>query len=453
MEKKQKNQSKSNPMWGGQFSESQSDLMLDINASIDFDKVLFEEDIAGSIAHAKMLAKQKIISKVDQEQIIKGLNQIRQEILQGTFVFKKELEDIHMNIESRLKEIIGEPASRLHTARSRNDQVAVDFKLWVRKKIDEIILGLETLNSALEKRASENKETLMPGFTHLQNAQIITLSHHLNAYVEMFGRDIGRLKDCRKRLNQCPLGSCALAGTSYNIDRKFTAKELLFDEPTKNSLDSVSDRDYALEYLSALSISAIHLSRFAEEIILWISEGFKFIKLSDKFTTGSSIMPQKKNPDGAELVRGKTGRIIGSLNSLLITLKALPLAYSKDMQEDKEPVFDATKNYILCLNVMLGMVNDMQFEKQNMYEFALKGYTVATDLADYLVQKLGFTFRDAHHTCAKIVKLAQSKMLTLHSLSLKDMQKIEPKITHEVFSHIDPKESVKAKKSFGGVGG
>ncbi|MFN5351347.1 MAG: argininosuccinate lyase [Alphaproteobacteria bacterium] len=446
------NPQKSNPLWGGKFKEEQSDLMLAINASIDFDKLLYKQDILGSIIHAKMLARQKIITSADAKKIISGLEQIEKEITSKKFVFKQELEDIHMNIEVRLKEIIGEPAGRLHTARSRNDQVATDFKLWVRDKVDEISLLLNQLIKSLKKRADENKNTLMPGFTHLQNAQIVTFAHHLKAYVEMFTRDLGRLKDARIRLNECPLGACALAGTSYPVDRKFTAKELGFSKPTNNSIDSVSDRDFALEYLSALSIASIHFSRFAEEIVLWCSEGFKFITLSDKFTTGSSIMPQKRNPDGAELVRGKTGRVIGSLNSLLITLKALPLSYSKDMQEDKEPVFDATQNFILSTRVLIGMVEDMRVNKDAMYSFALKGYTTATDLADYLVQKLNFAFRDAHHAASKIVAVAEEKGCYLHELTLEEMQKIEKKIEKTVFNYLKPENSVKSKKSFGGVG-
>jgi argininosuccinate lyase len=450
-EKSIKTNKPANKMWGGHFDAAPAEIMAEINQSISFDYVLYKQDIRGSIAHAKMLEKQKILAKPEVAKIIKGLQQILAEIESGKFTFKRELEDIHMNIESRLKEIIGDTAGKLHTARSRNDQVATDFKLFTRDFIDELSSHLTALKKALTKRAKENFDTIMPGFTHLQTAQPVTFGHHLMAYVEMLNRDISRLADCRKRLNECPLGSAALAGTSYPIDRHFTAKELGFDAPTNNSLDSVSDRDFALELVSTLNILAIHLSRFAEEIIIWVTDGFKFIKLTDKFTTGSSIMPQKRNPDAAELIRGKTGRITGALVTLSTMLKGLPLAYSKDMQEDKEATFDAMRNISLCVKAMHGMVEDMQVNKPNMLAAAQKGYSTATDLADWLVQKLGLAFRDCHHITGRIVKIAEAKNCRLDELALSEMQSVEKRITKDIFNVLSVQNSVKSRKSFGGT--
>ncbi len=440
-----------NKMWGGRFEKKPSDLMQEINQSISFDQKLYKQDIAGSIAHAKMLSAVKIISKSESEKIINGLKKIEKEIEAGEFEFKIELEDIHMNIESRLKEIIGDVAGKLHTARSRNDQVALDFRLFVRDEVDEILNLIFDLQKNLVKKAEENFGVIMPGFTHLQIAQPVLFSHHLLAYFEMFKRDISRLSDLRKRMNECPLGAAALAGTSFPIDRKMVAAELGFDRPTANSMDSVSDRDFAIEFLFCLSLTATHLSRLAEEIVIWMSKGFEFIRLSDAFTSGSSIMPQKKNPDAAELVRGKTGRIFGSLFSLLTTIKGVTLTYSKDMQEDKEPVFDATKNSKLCLRAMSGMITDMSVNEKKMLEMAQSSYSTATDLADWLVKNLKIPFRDAHHITGSIVKMAESKGLGLHELKLSDMQKIEKKITAEIFDVLTVESSVASRVSVGGT--
>jgi argininosuccinate lyase len=441
----------SNKMWGGHFSVAPSEIMQKINASIGFDKKLYKQDISGSIAHCKMLVKQKILTKAEGEKIIKGLGQVLKEIESGKFVFSDALEDIHMNVESRLKDIIGDTAGKLHTARSRNDQVATDFKLYVRDNIDALLEEISLLLKSLTKRAKENFDTIMPGFTHLQTAQPITFGHHLHAYIEMLKRDASRLKDARKRLNECPLGACALAGTSFPTDRHFTAKELGFDGPTRNSVDSVSDRDFAIEYLSILNLLAIHLSRFSEEIVIWMTDGFKFIKLSDRFTTGSSIMPQKRNPDAAELVRAKVGRIFGAYATLTIALKGLPLAYSKDMQEDKEPVFDASENMFLCLAAVRGMVDDMKINKDNMYQAAQKGYSTATDIADWLVQNLGIPFRNAHHITGRVVVMAEKKNCRLDELSLKDLQSVEKGITKEIFKVLSVENSAASRTSFGGT--
>lgn len=446
-----KNSNKANPMWGGHFKSAPAEIMEKINASIDFDKKLYAQDIRASIAHARMLGEKGILTKAESAEIIEGLEKIKREIESGKFEFKRELEDIHMNVESRLKEIVGEVAGKLHTARSRNDQVATDFKLWVRDAIDAIDTELKLLQKSLIERADEEAGTIMPGFTHLQTAQPITFGHHLLAYVEMLGRDRSRFADARKRLNECPLGSAALAGTSFPIDRKKTAKELKFDSATANSLDSVSDRDFAIEYLSAISLLAVHLSRFAEEIILWCSQGFSFITLSDKFTTGSSIMPQKRNPDAAELVRAKTGRINGSLITMLTVMKALPLAYAKDMQEDKEPVFDATENIMLCISAMRGMAEDMKVNKENMRKAATQGYSTATDLADWLVINLKMPFRESHKITGRIVQMAEEKECRLDELSLKDMQKIEPKIRDKIFDVLSVENSVRSRISLGGT--
>ena len=443
--------SSSNQMWGGRFAEKPATLMQQINQSISFDKKLYKQDITGSIAHATMLAKVKIISTAEKKEIIDGLKQIQHEIESGQFNFQIELEDIHLNIESRLKDIIGDVAGKLHTARSRNDQVAVDFRLFVRENIDEILELIHDLQKNLVRKSTENLEVIMPGFTHLQIAQPVLFSHHLLAYFEMFKRDESRLKDLRKRMNECPLGACALAGTSYPIDRHFVASELGFDRPTSNSMDSVSDRDFVLEFLFCLNTVASHLSRLSEEIIIWMSRGFQFISLSDRFTSGSSIMPQKKNPDGAELIRGKTGRITGALISLLTTMKGLTLTYSKDMQEDKEPLFDALESSKLTLKVMSGMIDDMKINSDKMLAMASSDYSCATDLADWLVKNLKIPFRQSHHITGSIVKMAEDRGLQLNELKLIDLQKIEKKITKDVFNFLDAKSSIDSRTSYGGT--
>jgi len=440
-----------NQMWGGRFNQAPDSLMQEINQSISFDKILYQQDISGSIAHCQMLAKTNIITQEEAQKIVAGLLQIKQEILENKFEFQIALEDIHMNIENRLAQIIGDTAGKLHTARSRNDQVALDFRLFVRDNIDEIKQLLVVLQQNLLHQATQNLGVIMPGFTHLQLAQPVLFSHHLLAYFEMFKRDISRLCDLRNRLNQCPLGSCALAGTSFAIDRHFVAKELGFDSPTNNSMDSVSDRDFACEFLFCLSLIANHLSRFAEEIVIWMSKGFKFISLSDKFTSGSSIMPQKKNPDSAELIRGKNGRITSALFSLFTTLKALPLTYSKDMQEDKEPVFDATYQTKLIIKTMSAMLNDIEVHKQNMLAMASADYSCATDLADWLVKNLQIPFRKSHHITGAIVKMAEQQNLPLHMLSLEQMQTICPQINQTVFSCLQVENSVNSKISYGGT--
>ena len=443
--------SKANPMWGGHFSKAPSQVMEDINASIAYDQKLYQQDIKGSIAHATMLASCKIITKQEAAEIITALEQIKEEISTGKFEFKAELEDIHMNIEARLKAIIGDVAGKLHTARSRNDQVATDFKLYVKQANSEVIILLKELISALIKLAEKNLETIMPGYTHLQAAQPVTFAHHLHAYVEMLARDLSRYEDANNRLNQSPLGAAALAGTSFPIDRHKTAKLLGFKEPTNNSLDSVSDRDFALDFLANTSIAISHLSRFAEEIIIWLSKAYDFIKLSDSFTTGSSIMPQKRNPDAAELVRGKTGRIYGNLMSLLTTMKALPLAYSKDMQEDKEPLFDSHNTIIIALKAMIGMVTDMEVKAENLLSATASGFITATDLADYLVKNFKVPFREAHHITGKLVKLAEQNKVDLADLKLEDMQKIEPRIKEDIYSVLTVENSVKSRSSYGGT--
>jgi len=438
-------------MWGGRFARGPAAIMEKINASIGFDKRMADQDIAGSKAHAAMLAKQGIITQADADAIRDGLDRVKEEIDSGAFTFKVELEDIHMNVEARLAELIGEPAKRLHTGRSRNDQVATDFKLWVRDALDRADQGLKALQAALIDLAEKHTDTVMPGFTHLQAAQPVSFGHHLLAYVEMFGRDRGRLRDARARLNECPLGSAALAGTPYPLDRVMTAEALGFDRPTANSLDAVSDRDFALEYLAAAAICGMHLSRFAEEIVLWCSAQFRFIRLSDAFTTGSSIMPQKKNPDAAELVRAKAGRVIGSLNSLLVSMKGLPLAYSKDMQEDKEPVFEADDTLALCIAAMEGMVRDMEPNIPAMREAADRGFLNATDLADWLVRELNMPFREAHHVTGRAVKLAEDKRVGLTDLSLAELQAIEPRITEAVYPALSIEASLDSRRSFGGA--
>jgi argininosuccinate lyase len=441
----------SNTMWGSRFTGGPAEAMEEINASIEFDRKLATQDIAASEAHIAMLARQGIVEPADAAAIAKALTQVKGEIEAGTFSFKRALEDIHMNVEGRLGELVGPAAGRLHTARSRNDQVAVDFRLWVREAIDAILVRIAALQRALAARALDSAGMVMPGFTHLQSAQPVTFGHHLLAYVEMLARDAGRFKDARKRLNECPLGSAALAGTSFPIDREMTAKALGFDRPTANSLDSVADRDFALEALAAAAIAATHLSRFAEEIVLWTTPQFGFVRLSDAFTTGSSIMPQKRNPDAAELVRGKTGRIAGSLAGLLTVMKGLPLAYSKDMQEDKEGVFDAFNTLSLCLAAMTGMVKDMTPDPKRMRAAAGAGYSTATDLADWLVRALHMPFREAHHVTGRIVALAASRGAALEKLTLAEMQSVEPRITQDAYSVLGVERSIRSRTSYGGT--
>ncbi len=441
----------SNKMWGGRFSESPDAVMEEINVSIDVDKNLYAQDIAASKAHAAMLAAQGIITAGDAKNIARGLDTILSEIEGGKFAFKRALEDIHMNVESRLTEIIGPAAGRLHTARSRNDQVATDFRLYVRDVLDDIDSGLAAYQYALATRALEHADTVMPGFTHLQTAQPVTLGHHLLAYVEMAARDRGRFADARKRLNESPLGAAALAGTSFPIDRHATAKTLGFDRPMANSLDAVSDRDFVLEVLSAASIASVHLSRFAEEIVIWTSPLVGLVRLSDKFTTGSSIMPQKRNPDAAELVRAKTGRVIGALTGLLIVMKGLPLAYQKDMQEDKAGAMEAFAALSLAVRAMTGMVGDLMPDEARMKIAAGEGYATATDLADWLVRTLKMPFRDAHHVTGRIVGLASEQGIALHELPLAAMQKVEPRITKDALMALSVEASVRSRTSFGGT--
>jgi argininosuccinate lyase len=441
----------SNEMWGGRFAAGPAAIMEEINASIDFDRKLFAQDIAGSIAHSQMLVKQGIIAASDQVKIEDGLHKVLSEIEAGTFTFSREREDIHMNVEARLAEIVGPSAGRLHTARSRNDQVAVDFRLWVKQEAGKCANALKTLINTLLAKAETHTATVMPGFTHLQSAQPVTFGHHLMAYVEMFGRDLSRFRDSIERMDESPLGAAALAGTGFPIDRQMTANTLGFREPTRNSIDSVADRDYALEFLAACAIAATHLSRFAEEIVIWSTPQFNFIRLSDSFSTGSSIMPQKKNPDAAELVRAKTGRITGSLVALLTVMKGLPLAYSKDMQEDKEAVFDAAETLELCLAAMTGMVADMTINVTNMKKAAGSGYSTATDLADWLVRVVGMPFREAHHVTGRAVAMAETQKCGLEKLALADLQSLHPDITSEVFSVLTVEKSVRSRTSFGGT--
>jgi argininosuccinate lyase len=438
-------------MWGGRFASGPAAIMAEINASIAFDKRLYAQDIAGSKAHAAMLARQGIISKADLAAIHKGLDAIKAEIDGGTFSFSTALEDIHLNVESRLKALIGEAAGRLHTARSRNDQAATDTRLYVRDFVDQLDAGLTDLMQALAERALAHHDTIMPGFTHLQVAQPITFGHHLLAYVEMLARDRGRFQDARRRMNESPLGAAALAGTPYPIDRKMTAKALGFAAPMANSLDAVSARDYLLEVLSACAITAITLSRLSEEIVLWTTAQFRFISLSDKFTTGSSIMPQKRNPDAAELIRAKPGRILGAFTALAVVMKGLPLAYSKDMQEDKEQAFDALDNLALAIAAMAGMVRDMKPNREAMKAAALTGFSTATDLADWLVMNLKMPFREAHHVTGRVVALAEGKAVRLDQLTLADLQSIEPRITREAFKVLSVEASVASRKSQGGT--
>ena len=440
-----------NQQWGGRFTAGPAAIMQQINASIGFDRTLWRQDIRASRAHAEMLAHVGVISADDKTAIDAGLADIADQIAAGQFEFTEALEDIHMNIEARLTERIGEAGKRLHTARSRNDQVATDFRLWVRDAIDGLDAQIIDVMGALATRAAEFAAAPMPGFTHLQTAQPVTFGHHLLAYVEMLARDRGRLADARARMNQCPLGSAALAGTSFPIDRDMTATALGFDRPTANSLDAVSDRDFALEFLADTAICAMHLSRFAEELVIWCSAPYRFVALSDAFTTGSSIMPQKRNPDAAELVRAKTGRITGGLVALLTVMKGLPLAYAKDMQEDKEPVFDAAEALALCLAAIAGMTRDLTPDLARMERFAGAGYATATDLADWLVRELKMPFRQAHHVTGRLVASAEAAGLDLAALPLATMQAEEPAIHDGVFAVLSVAASVASRRSYGGT--
>ena len=440
-----------NTMWGGRFASGPDAIMTAINASIGFDQRLYAQDIAGSRAHAAMLAATGIITDSDAKAIREGLLTVLSEIESGKFTFRTDLEDIHLNIESRLTEIVGDAGKRVHTARSRNDQVAVDFRLWVRDQCDAATSGLTALMQAFLAQAETGADWVMPGFTHLQVAQPVTWGHHMLAYVEMLGRDRSRFADARKRMNECPLGAAALAGTGFPIDRHMTAAALGFDRPTANSLDSVSDRDFALEFLSASAICATHLSRFAEELVIWSTAQFRFVKLSDKWTTGSSIMPQKKNPDAAELLRAKIGRILGATVALFTVMKGLPLTYSKDMQEDKEQVFDAADTLMLSMAAMTGMVSDMTAQKDTLKTAAASGFSTATDLADWLVRALGLPFREAHHITGRLVALAEAKGCDLPDLTLAEMQTAHPDITQEVYSVLGVENSVRSRQSYGGT--
>jgi argininosuccinate lyase len=440
-----------NAMWGGRFAAGPDAIMEAINASIGFDRRLYAQDIAGSRAHAAMLAVQGILSDSDAAAIREGLLTVLSEIEAGGFAFSTALEDIHMNVESRLKEVIGAPAGRLHTARSRNDQVATDFRLWVRDQADAAIAGIRALQKAFLAQAEAGADWPMPGFTHLQVAQPVTWGHHMLAYVEMLDRDAGRFADARRRMNESPLGAAALAGTSFPIDRDATAQALGFDRPMANSIDAVSDRDFALEFLSAAAICALHLSRFAEELVIWSTAQFRFVTLSDRFTTGSSIMPQKKNPDAAELVRAKVGRILGAAVALFTVMKGLPLAYSKDMQEDKEQVFDAADALMLSLAATLGMVGDLIANRPALRAAAASGFSTATDLADWLVRALGLPFREAHHVTGSLVALAERKGCDLPDLTLAELQSGHPGITQEVYSVLGVENSVASRTSYGGT--
>jgi argininosuccinate lyase len=440
-----------NEMWGGRFAGGPAAVMERINVSIDFDRHLYDQDITASKAHAAMLEATGIIRPEDAAAIQSGLDRVRAEIESGGFTFKRALEDIHMNIEDRLRELIGPAAGRLHTARSRNDQVATDFRLWVRDAVDRHERQLQALQAALIGQAERHAGTLMPGFTHLQLAQPVTFGHHLLAYVEMLGRDRSRLADCRKRMNECPLGAAALAGTSFPIDRHLTAAALGFERPMANSLDAVSDRDFAIEFLSDAAIVAMHLSRLAEEMVLWTTDAFRFVRLSDAFTTGSSIMPQKRNPDAAELVRGKAGRVIGALVNLLVMMKGLPLTYGKDMQEDKEPSFEVSATLDLCIAAMTGMIIDLEADPAAMRAAMARGFITATDLADFLVRRLGMPFRQAHHVTGSIVRRAEILGLALENLPLAEFQAVEPAITEEVFTVLSLDRAVESRTSFGGT--
>ena len=445
------NKASKNKMWGGRFSSDSSKLLQNVNSSIEFDYKLFEVDIEASIAHAQMLSHCKKKKKKDSLLIIAGLKRIKIKFKKGNFKLRKELEDIHMNIESELKKDIGDTAGRVHTARSRNDQVATDLRLYRRRKNFEIIDGISLLQKALANKAHDNYKTIMPGYTHMQTAQPITMGHHLLAYVEMFSRDKGRMMDCNERLNESPLGSGALSGTSFPINRKITAKALGFNNPMRNSLDAVSSRDFVLEAMSSIAICSVHLSRLAEEIILWLSDGFNFVELPDQLTTGSSIMPQKKNPDLAELVRGKSGRLIGSLITMLVVMKGLPMAYSKDLQEDKEPTFDALDNILLCLQSMTSMIENMIPNIENMNKAASRQFSTATDLADWLVQNLNIPFRSAHKITGEIVSICITKNITLDELDLDILKKFDKRITKDIFNVLNAEKSVSRKASEGGT--
>ena len=451
MKKDSSEEQNNSKIWGGRFSSSSNKLMEEFNSSIQFDKKLYKQDIEASTVHAEMLCKQKIISEKDFKLIKTGLNKIKTEISNNNFTFSIKLEDIHMNIENRLVDLIGDAGKKLHTGRSRNDQVATDIKLWLRDSIDQIEINLKLLQKTLIDKSELYYDMLMPGYTHLQVAQPVTFGHHLLAYVEMLGRDRGRLTDCRKRLNESPLGSAALAGTSYPIDRDFVSNKLGFDKPTKNSMDGVSDRDFAVEFMSATSLIAIHLSRLAEELVIWSSDRFNFIKLPESFTTGSSIMPQKRNPDAAELIRAKPGRIFGNMLSLMTVLKGLPMTYGKDMQEDKEPIFDTARTIQMCIVNMDGMIKGLQPIPNNMIQALQKGFPTATDLADYLVINLDIPFRDAHHLTGRIVLLAEEKDCTLESLSLKDIQRIIPEADDKIIDVLKIQNSVSSRNSYGGT--
>jgi len=440
-----------NTVWGGRFDSAPDDLMTAINASVSFDCRLYAQDIAASKAHAEMLVAQGIIPAEDGAKIQAGLDTIRDEIADGRFAFKSELEDIHMNIEARLSDMIGSAAGRLHTARSRNDQVATDFRLWVRAALETTDREMRDVQAALIDRAQEHAATVMPGFTHLQSAQPVTFGHHLLAYVEMLGRDRGRVGDCLSRLNESPLGAAALAGTSFPIDRQASAATLGFDRVAANSIDAVSDRDFALEALSTASIAAMHLSRLAEELVIWSSAQFAFIRLSDGFSTGSSIMPQKRNPDAAELVRAKTGRITGALVALLTVMKGLALSYAKDMQEDKEPVFDAFDSLLLCLRASAGMIRDLQVDIAAMSGAAGQGNATATELADWLVRELGMPFREAHHVTGRVARRADELACRLEELSLEELQAVEPRIVAAARDVLDPVRAVESRSSYGGT--
>lgn len=443
--------SEANTMWGGRFAAGPDAVMEAINASIDFDQRMAAEDIAGSRAHAAMLARQGVITQQDQAEIDRGLDQVEAELGAGTFAFSRALEDIHMNIEARLREIVGDAGARLHTGRSRNDQAAVDIRMWVRARCDEIDTSLGRLIAGFVRQAEAGADIVMPGFTHLQTAQPVTWGHHMLAYAEMLDRDRGRFRDARDRMNECPLGAAALAGTSFPIDREDTARALGFDRPMANSLDAVSDKDFELEFMAAACICAMHLSRFAEELIIWSSAQFRFVKLSDAFTTGSSIMPQKKNPDAAELIRGKIGRVAGHFTGLLMVMKGLSLAYAKDMQEDKEATFDAADTIQLMLAAMEGMVRDLEPNAEVLEAAAGHGFSTATDLADWLVRVLGMPFRDAHHVTGSLVKMAEDRGIDLADLALSDMQSVEPGITQDVFSVLTVQASVASRMSYGGT--
>ncbi len=438
-------------MWGGRFAEGPSAIMREINASIPFDKALWRQDIAASKAHVTMLAAQDIVSKADAEAILGGLDTIAGEYEADGVPENWDLEDIHMTTESRLAELIGPAAGRLHTARSRNDQVATDFRLWVRDAMDQTLAGLDALQRALLAQAEVHSDSIMPGFTHLQTAQPVTLGHHLMAYFEMVSRDVSRFRDARARMNYSPLGSAALAGTGFPIDREMTAKALGFDAPTKNSLDAVSDRDFALDYLQAAAQCSLHLSRLAEEFVIWASQPFGFVRMADSLSTGSSIMPQKKNPDAAELVRGHAGRIVGCLTSLMVTMKGLPLAYSKDMQDDKPPVFEAANLLGLSIAAMTGMVEDSTFKVDRMRQAAELGYATATDLADWLVRQADIPFREAHHITGAAVKLAESRGIALDELSIADLKGIDDRIDDRVYKALSVEASVAARASYGGT--